>query len=128
MAEATKSTRTVTTTEESYTLTLTPQEYAYLTALVGDQPRGHGDGASGTIWDALLTPANGDQFTHNGVTYDLTAEYLDASGDRWKFTGARDSNGQPLISCLVEDSAGYQDWPLSRFVETYSYSPGIRRA
>jgi hypothetical protein len=128
MAEATKSTRTVTTTEESYTLTLNAAEYRYLYDLIGSQPGADGDGASRSVWGALKAPASGDHFTCKGMAYDLTAAYLDASDDLWRFTGARDSNGEPLISCMVEDSAGYQDWPLSRFVETYSYGPGIRRA
>ncbi|MCI3271044.1 phiSA1p31-related protein [Streptomyces cylindrosporus] len=127
MAEATKTTRTVTTTEERYTLDLSAQEFSYLKGVIGDLPTGDGDGASRRIWNAMQSPANGDMFEHQGVTYDLKAEYLDASGDRWKFTGARDTSGQPLISCLVEDTSEYQDWSLSRFVETYSYGSGIRR-
>lgn len=131
MAEATKSTRTITTTEETFTLTLSPEEFEYLKHLIGEQPGADGNGASVRIWEALKAPTgahDADRFTFKGVEYDLKADYRDPSGDLWRFTGARDANGEPLISCLLEDADGYYDWPLSRLVSTYSYGRGLRRA
>ncbi|WP_406226407.1 phiSA1p31-related protein [Streptomyces albidoflavus] len=69
MAEATKTTRTV--TEETYTLTLSADEFRYLKGLVGGEHEGSGGGANGRIYEAMTRelctnevapePANGVQ-------------------------------------------------------------------
>jgi hypothetical protein len=37
-------------------------------------------------------------YTHDGVTYDLTAKYSDGD-DVWEFTGRRDAHGVPRVTC-----------------------------
>lgn len=115
MAEVTKSTRTVTTTEETFTLTLSTEERSYLLGLLAPQPS---SGPGSALYNALLFPANGDTYEYKGVTYDLTAEYLDTSSDAWHFTGGRGEDGVPLMSCQAGEE-GYENWPLSRVADQY---------
>ena len=51
MAEATKTTRTV--TEETFTLTLSAEEFQYLRTLMENQYEGDGNGASVRIYAAM---------------------------------------------------------------------------
>ncbi|MCM2391744.1 phiSA1p31-related protein [Streptomyces albipurpureus] len=37
-------------------------------------------------------------YEHNGVTYDLTAKYLDSERDVWSFTGRTDPDGTPRVT------------------------------
>ncbi|MEU5361118.1 phiSA1p31-related protein [Streptomyces albidoflavus] len=133
MADATKQTVTRTVTEETFTLTLSADEFQYLKSLVGRQTIQAGDGANGRIYEAMtedlivneVTPEPAT-YTHNGVTYDLTSEYRDGDGDYWHFTGGRTEDGVPLMSCRfvatfgsTEDSE-YQDWTLPRVLASYT--------
>ncbi|MCX4572307.1 phiSA1p31-related protein [Streptomyces sp. NBC_01571] len=119
MAEATKSTRTVTTTEESFTLTLAPAEFDWLKGVVGNTVSVNGDPGE-RVWAAMKSPAAVETgtYTHKGVTYDLKAEYLDTSHDVWEFTGERDSAGVPLMSCAIGGDT-YENWPLTRVADHY---------
>ncbi|MFF8473863.1 phiSA1p31-related protein [Streptomyces sp. NPDC015414] len=115
MAEATQSVRTVTTEVKTFTLTLSPEEFEWLKDVVGAAPF---TATSRSVWEAVKSPANGDVYTYEGVSYDLTAKYLDTSGDTWEFTGARDSSGQPLLTCPGAGD-GYANWSLRRLVAQY---------
>ncbi|MGV9659116.1 phiSA1p31-related protein [Streptomyces koyangensis] len=125
MAEATKTTRTV--TQDVYTLTMSPAEYDYLKTLIGDQHANDGDGASGRIWKALKAPAEAaaSTYTVDGTAYDLSAEYRDAADDVWYFTGERNEDGVPLMTCRLSDRDGinpanFQDWPLTRVLAEFT--------
>lgn len=45
-----------------------------------------------------LTKVEADTFTHDGVTYDLSAQYRDNDGDVWSFTGRRNAVGVPRVT------------------------------
>ncbi|MFF4610336.1 phiSA1p31-related protein [Streptomyces albidoflavus] len=133
MADATKSTVVRTVTEETFTLTLSADEFRYLKGLVGRQTIQAGDGANGRIYEAMtedlivneVTPEP-TTFTYAGVTYDRFAEYRDGDGDYWYFTSGSDGDGVPLMSCrfvatFSDDSDNeYQNWTLPRVLATYT--------
>ncbi|MEU4005652.1 phiSA1p31-related protein [Streptomyces albidoflavus] len=120
MAEATKTTRTV--TEETFTLTLSADEFRYLKGLVGGEHEGSGGGANGRIYAAMTRNLRANEVTPEpttytvwGVVYDLSAEYRDTSDDLWYFTGERNSAGVPLVSCRLDPDEvhEYANWPLT---------------
>ncbi|MFD8315920.1 phiSA1p31-related protein [Kitasatospora purpeofusca] len=55
-------------------------------------------------------------FTHDGVTYDLTASYRDRDNDMWSFTGSTNVHGRPLVSMFADRSGGRS---LGSVVEAY---------
>lgn len=88
MAEATKTTREITTTEESFTLTLSAEEFAYLRNLMGNQPGGDGNGASVRIWDAMKAPT--DPASQTFESYDsvtVLPQAVSAGGSRLGIEG-----------------------------------------
>lgn len=131
MAEATKSTVVRTVTEETFTLTLSADEFRYLRSLVGRQTIQAGDGANGRIYEAMTedlivneATSEPTTFTYNGVTYDLTAEYRDTADDNWYFTGESSHDGYPLMTCRLPSHdtftrAEYQNWPLPHVLSQY---------
>jgi len=130
MAEAIKTTREITTTEDVYTLTLSAEEHAWLVSLTGKQLYGAGDGANGRVYDALMAPTAqaDDTYEYEGVTYDLKAKYRDPSGDMWAFTGAYDGSGMPLFSCTEPDVGdAYQNWTLPVLVSHYNYGSRLTK-
>ncbi|MFB7671314.1 phiSA1p31-related protein [Kitasatospora purpeofusca] len=55
-------------------------------------------------------------FTHDGVTYDLTASYRDRDNDLWSFTGSTNAYGRPLVSMFADRSGGRS---IGSVVEAY---------
>lgn len=39
-------------------------------------------------------------YTHDGVVYDMAAQYRDREGDVWSFTGRRNEIGEPYVTML----------------------------
>lgn len=39
-------------------------------------------------------------YTHDGVIYDMAAQYRDREGDVWSFTGRRNEVGEPYVTML----------------------------
>ncbi|WP_432118502.1 hypothetical protein [Streptomyces sp. bgisy032] len=60
MAEVTKTTREITTTAETFTLTLSAEEFAWLKDLIGAQPA---SGISRDIWEAMKAPTDAQDQT-----------------------------------------------------------------
>ncbi|MFE1126769.1 phiSA1p31-related protein [Streptomyces albidoflavus] len=123
MAEATKTNVVRTVTEETYTLTLSADEFLYLRLLLGRQTIQAGGGANGRIYaamtdDLVTTEVTSEPtaYTVGGVVYDLSAEYRDAADDVWFFTGEWNSAGVPLVSCRLDSEdevREYTNWPLT---------------
>ncbi|MFE1089568.1 phiSA1p31-related protein [Streptomyces albidoflavus] len=193
MAEATKSTVVRTVTEETFTLTLSADEFQYLKDLVGRQNFGdtgdhiyaamasdltvnevtpepnmavkvgdrvrileapgaerfHGrvgtvlsvlgphptdlctysvtvEGCGTLIWATKVEHATEPAtYTVDGTAYDLSAEYRDAAEDVWFFTGERNEDGVPLMTCRLNDTryadpVDYRNWPLNRVLSWYT--------
>lgn len=60
----------------------------------------HGDADNGQWYcEAVERVTDENTYTHNGVTYDLTAKYQEPDGTVWSFTGRRNSEGVPTVTC-----------------------------
>ncbi|MFF4610338.1 phiSA1p31-related protein [Streptomyces albidoflavus] len=81
---------------------------------------GHTVWASGpALAPDTATPANA--YTHVGVTYDLTAAYLDEDAERWEFTGGYSDDGMPLMTLEDTEHPYYKNRRLSSVA--FSYGP-----
>ncbi|WP_328742940.1 phiSA1p31-related protein [Streptomyces caniferus] len=77
-------------------------------------------GAPSRTWyvtkvEKVTAPA-ADTFTHDGVTYELGADYRDNEGDVWKFTGKTAEDGTPEFVCHASGYTTVAD-------AVYSYGP-----
>lgn len=80
-------------------------------------PSGHTAWVMGSALE-LDTAPPADTYTHNGVTYDLTAAYLDVDEERWEFTGT-DSDGVPRMTLTDTDDPYYMNRSLPDVARSY---------